>query len=581
MAALGTHQPGAPTETQISGDSIPPNSGDLPHVPSRHSLPDPAPDPRGVRTRSAHLRDSRRSPGTDNRLPGLHLGVTNGTTLGQLGPPPMGLLALQGASPDSSESHDAPRRAQRLRERGLPHPQRRSLLLNAWIPPAPALLNILATPEEPAQGENVTLLVRGLPGELVAYNWYRGTNLDQAHLILSYIIITADETPGPAYTGREAVRPDGSLDLRDVVPEDSGSYILQTLNQQFQTDIAYGHLLVYEILSPPLLLANGTKLVERRDAIHLLCSTPSTGDVRWFFNGEPLPIGSRLGLTPDNRVLVRHNVRREEAGAYQCEVWNPVSVSRSDPVNLTVYYGPDRVTIVQESAFRMGCTVEAEFNASLTLWCVTRSCPDPEYMWSVNGRPHDSTTSYLSISGMTKDKEGTYTCIAKNPMTELSGSASVLVKMSVATSAMTIVPVPAKPTEGKDVILSVQGYPKDLLVYAWYRGTASEPNRLLSQLPSGNWIAGPAHTGREIGFANCSLLIQKLNLTDTGRYTLKTVTLQGKTETLDVQLQVSKWSSLTMGTVSPPSDWRSPCGRILSAPTKQEFLEDLYYVSPI
>ncbi|XP_056652350.1 carcinoembryonic antigen-related cell adhesion molecule 16-like [Monodelphis domestica] len=104
---------------------------------------------------------------------------------------------------------------------------------------------------------------------------------------------------------------------------------------------------------------------------------------------------------------------------------------------------------------------------------------------------------------------------------------------------MTIVPVPSKPTEGKDVILSVQGYPKDLLVYAWYRGTASEPNRLLSQLPSGNWIAGPAHTGREMGFANCSLLIQKLNLTDTGRYTLKTVTLQGKTETLDVQLQVS------------------------------------------
>ncbi|XP_031819100.1 carcinoembryonic antigen-related cell adhesion molecule 16-like [Sarcophilus harrisii] len=421
----------------------------------------------------------------------------------------------------------------------LPCPFPAAVLLSTWIPPVPALLNILAIPQEPAEGDNVTLLVRGLPGELLAYNWYRGTNLNQAHLILSYIIITADETPGPAYTGREAVRPDGSLTIRDVLPEDSGSYILQTLNKQFQTDIAYGHLLVYEILAPPLLLANGTELVERRDTIHLLCSTPSAGDVRWFFNGEPLPIGSRLGLTPDKRILVRHNVRREEAGAYQCEVWNPISVSRSDPVNLTVYYGPDRVAIVQESAFQTGCTVEAEFDASLTLWCVTRSCPDPEYTWSFNGRTLENTTSYLNISGMTKDKEGTYTCIAKNPMTELSGSASVLVKMSVATSAMTIVPVPAKPTEGRDVILSVQGYPKDLLVYAWYRGTASEPNRLLSQLPSGNWIAGPAHTGRELGFANCSLLIQKLNLTDTGRYTLKTVTLQGKTETLDVQLQVS------------------------------------------
>lgn len=55
-----------------------------------------------------------------------------------------------------------------------------------------------------------------------------------------------------------------------------------------------------------------------------------------------------------------------------------------------------------------------------------------------------------------------------------------------------------------------------------------------------NWIAGPAHTGREVGFPNCSLLVQKLNLTDAGRYTLKTVTLQGKTETLEVELQVAR-----------------------------------------
>lgn len=105
---------------------------------------------------------------------------------------------------------------------------------------------------------------------------------------------------------------------------------------------------------------------------------------------------------------------------------------------------------------------------------------------------------------------------------------------------MSIVPVPTKPMEGQDVTLTVQGYPRDLLVYAWYRGPASEPNRLLSQLPSGSWIAGPAHTGREVGFANCSLLVQKLNLTDAGRYTLKTVTLQGKTETLELELQVAR-----------------------------------------
>lgn len=118
---------------------------------------------------------------------------------------------------------------------------------------------------------------------------------------------------------------------------------------------------------------------------------------------------------------------------------------------------------------------------------------------------------------------------------------TVVVALSPAAAvAMMIVPVPTKPMEGQDVTLTVLGYPKDLLVYAWYRGPASEPNRLLSQLPSGNWIAGPAHTSREVGFANCSLLVQKLNLTDSGRYTLKTVTLQGKTDMLEVELQVAR-----------------------------------------
>lgn len=92
-----------------------------------------------------------------------------------------------------------------------------------------------------------------------------------------------------------------------------------------------------EILAQPVVMANDTALVERRDTLRLTCSSPSPAEVRWFFNGEALPIAIRLGQSADGRVLTRHGVRREEAGAYQCEVWNPVSVSRSEPINLTVY----------------------------------------------------------------------------------------------------------------------------------------------------------------------------------------------------------------------------------------------------
>lgn len=91
----------------------------------------------------------------------------------------------------------------------------------------------------------MTLAVHGLSGELLAYTWYAGPTLSLAYLVASYIVSTGDETPGPAHTGREAVRPDGSLDIQGVSARHSGTYILQTLNRQLQTEVGYGHLQVY------------------------------------------------------------------------------------------------------------------------------------------------------------------------------------------------------------------------------------------------------------------------------------------------------------------------------------------------
>lgn len=125
-----------------------------------------------------------------------------------------------------------------------------------------AEISITPEPDQPAEGDNITLVVHGLSGELLAYNWYAGPTLSLAYLVASYIVSTGDETPGPAHTGREAVRPDGSLDIQGVLPGHSGTYILQTLNRQFQTEVGYGHLRVYgetppsSPARPPRLLPN-------------------------------------------------------------------------------------------------------------------------------------------------------------------------------------------------------------------------------------------------------------------------------------------------------------------------------------
>lgn len=117
-----------------------------------------------------------------------------------------------------------------------------------------------------------------------------------------------------------------------------------------------------EILAPPTVMANDTALVERRDTLRLVCSSPSPAEVRWFFNGDALPVAVRLGLSPDGRMLTRHGIRREEAGAYQCEVWNPVSVSRSEPLNLTVYCESSEVPGIHISQMETG--QEEEFTVA-------------------------------------------------------------------------------------------------------------------------------------------------------------------------------------------------------------------------
>ncbi|ELK12726.1 Carcinoembryonic antigen-related cell adhesion molecule 16 [Pteropus alecto] len=92
--------------------------------------------------------------------------------------------------------------------------------------------------------------------------------------------------------------------------------------------------------------------------------------------------------------------------------------------------GPEHVAILQDSTTRTGCTIKVDFNTSLTLWCASRSCPEPEYVWAFNGRALKDGQDHINISSMTAAQEGTYTCIAKNPKTLLSGSASVVVKLS-------------------------------------------------------------------------------------------------------------------------------------------------------
>ncbi|KAJ1133220.1 hypothetical protein NDU88_011517 [Pleurodeles waltl] len=73
-----------------------------------------------------------------------------------------------------------------------------------------------------AVGETVTLSV-GYTGRLRYFMWYRGGKANANESILN-VFGSGPPTPGPGYTGRETALPDGSLRIRDVQMNYTGSY---------------------------------------------------------------------------------------------------------------------------------------------------------------------------------------------------------------------------------------------------------------------------------------------------------------------------------------------------------------------
>lgn len=77
--------------------------------------------------------------------------------------------------------------------------------------------------------------------------------------------------------------------------------------------------------------------MEHKDPVVFTCES-EIQDVTylWLINTQSVQNSTRLELSEDNRTLTLLNVTRNDTGPYECEIRNPVSVSRSDKFYLNV-----------------------------------------------------------------------------------------------------------------------------------------------------------------------------------------------------------------------------------------------------
>ncbi|XP_078506507.1 LOW QUALITY PROTEIN: cell adhesion molecule CEACAM6-like, partial [Lissotriton helveticus] len=259
---------------------------------------------------------------------------------------------------------------------------------------------------------------------ILTFGWYRGTVVDNPQLIYTYFVSTSGQVNGPQYTGRETGRPDGSLQIRDLLTSHTGNYTVNVTPSGAAPVTTTRLLRVYELVTKPTVTSEPSQLVENRGPAVITCDTSSAAvTILWSFNSTSALPGNIIP-SPDNRTLTITNVSRGDSGIYQCVAMNPVSSSASDPQTLIVAYGPENMRIDPPTSqwLLVGDT--------LSLSCTAGSVPASQYQWHLNGTDLNSPGNTYIIEKVSSKDNGNYTCVADNTVTGLSAQASVSVTVN-------------------------------------------------------------------------------------------------------------------------------------------------------
>ncbi|XP_072873353.1 pregnancy-specific beta-1-glycoprotein 7-like isoform X1 [Chlorocebus sabaeus] len=284
-------------------------------------------------------------------------------------------------------------------------------LLIFWNPPTTAQVRIEAQPTKVSEGKDILLLVHNLPQNVAGYIWYKGQIMDLQYYITAYAIDTEMLIFGPAYSGRETVYSNASLLIQSVNQKDAGSYTVEIIKRGEGTEGVTGHFTLYLETPKPSISSSNLNPREATETVILSCD-PDTQDVSylWWINGQSLPISRKLQLSENNRTLVLFNVTKDTAGPYECEMKNPVSSSRSDPVTLNL------LSELCKSYITSNINPMENKNA-VALTCEPKT-QGYTYMWWVNGQSlpvsprlkQPGKIRILILPNVTRNDTGTYEC---------------------------------------------------------------------------------------------------------------------------------------------------------------------------
>uniref|UniRef100_A0AAQ4NWX1 Ig-like domain-containing protein n=1 Tax=Gasterosteus aculeatus aculeatus TaxID=481459 RepID=A0AAQ4NWX1_GASAC len=209
--------------------------------------------------------------------------------------------------------------------------------------------------------------------------------------------------PHPEYEGRITFFiSTGSLELRNVTSNDSGQYIVIIITGAGQIQDGNTELGVH-----------GEDISHVEDtSVRLSCSSYGSSLSFFWLNGSSqLTAGDRVQLS-DGGANVTINVTRYDQGTFRCCVFNLVSEATSDPISLSISFGPENINLTISPSLE-----HYDEGSEIRLTCSSESRPAAQFMWFLNGTMLTSTEPELSLVNVQKNQSGNYCCQASNNKT--------------------------------------------------------------------------------------------------------------------------------------------------------------------
>ncbi|XP_074509281.1 cell adhesion molecule CEACAM5-like isoform X2 [Sebastes fasciatus] len=205
------------------------------------------------------------------------------------------------------------------------------------------------------------------------------------------------------------------LRLMNIQMSQSGNYSCQAFNNKTLRYITSqpAAISVLKRVANVVVTSDTTDLLEFNSSVSLSCSSSGLFlSFLWLNSSSEVTVSDRVQFSDGGSTLTIVSVTRYDQGPFRCHVFNPVSNGTSDPVNLTINYGPENINLIISPSQEH--YVEG---SDISLMCSAVSIPSAQFQWFLNGDLQSDTGPELRLMNIQMSQSGNYSCRAFNNKT--------------------------------------------------------------------------------------------------------------------------------------------------------------------